>query len=309
MRICLLLLVLCASLEAGWVRVGENWSTQRCAPTLSVGEHYDNATTLLQEKKWSDALEHYQVIIYHFQQSPFYADSVYHVAVCYFFLGHFDLADKHFGFYLNTGGTLKHFEKVFEFKYHIAEYYREGRKKHLFGREGLPRVISGKGSAFELYNEVIASLPSREIAAKALASKADLLRSKKDFKSSIETLNVLIRRFPKHHLSAEAYITIGEIYLQQVKREAQNPDLIALAQVNMQRFHKSFPGDERSQHLEAQIFGMQEVHAASLFETGRFYERLKHPRASAIYYNDTIVRFPETESAKKSQERLKKLSI
>ncbi len=307
MRYIICILFLTLSLEASFTRVGNNWSEQRYAPTLSVQEHFDRGYQLLSDKEWEEALCDFLVIGYHFNESPFYGDSIYYAGVCYYFLAHFDIADKYFSHYLNLGGSLKHFEKVFEFKYFIAEYYREGRKKHPFGIERLPRIASGKKNALELYDEVIASLPSREIAAKALYSKALFQRKKKEFKEGIESLQTLIRRFPTHHLAAEAYLTIGDIYLQQTRREAQNPDLIALAQINAQHFAKSFPGDERIQKMDNCIISMEEVYAESLYDTARFFERMKKPQASAIYYQETLNRYPHTKIAQKSQERLDKI--
>jgi len=297
----------CSALHAGFVRVGQSWSHERYAPNLSVQEHYDLGLQEVQKKEWDLALNQFMVVTSHFQDTPFFADSVYYLGVCYYFLGHFDLADRYFTKYLDLGGIPKHFERVFDYKYLIAESYREGHKRHLLGVAGLPRVMSGKGEALKLYDEVIASLPSREIAAKALIGKAALLRKKKEYKESVEVLQTLIRRFPRHHLAAEAFLTVGEIYLQQIKIESQNPDLIALAQVNLQKFRKSFPGDDRCAQVETTIAAMQEVHAHSLFETARFYERIKRPQAAEIYYNDTIRRFPDTESARKSQEKLERI--
>ncbi|MCH9608687.1 MAG: Cell division coordinator CpoB [Chlamydiales bacterium] len=307
MKFILALCLIVSSMEASYVRVGHSWSEVRYAPTTSVSKHFDQGSQLLEEKKWEEALENFQAIAYHFQDSPFYTDAIFHSALCYYYLGHFDIADKYFSHYLSLSGNLKYFEKTFEFKYHIAEYYREGRKKHLFGLERLPRVVSGKGSAFDLYNEVIASLPSREIAAKALFSKAALLRKKKEFKESIDALQTLIRRFPKHHLAAESYLAIGDIYLQQSRLEAQNPDILALSQVNAQHFKRSFPGDERISQMEACIHAMEEVYALSLYETGRFFERMKKPKACVIYYHDTIARYPNTKTATLCKERLEKI--
>ncbi|MBS0624124.1 MAG: outer membrane protein assembly factor BamD [Verrucomicrobia bacterium] len=303
----LILLFCCASLQAGFVRVGQNWSHERYAPTLPVQEHYDLGIRYLAEENWEAALNQFMIVKHHFQDSMFFSDSIYYIGVCYYSQGHLDLANKYLTQYLELNGNLKHFENVFEHKYSIAEAYQEGKKRHLFGAIGLPRIMSGKKQVIELYDEVIASLPSRDVAAKALLAKAMFLRKQKEFKESLDTLQVLIRRFPKHELAAEAFLKIGEIYLQQMQYEAQNPDFIALAQLNLQKFVKSFPGDDRRDTIAANIAAMQEVHAQSLFDTARFYERIKRPKAALIYYNDTIRRFPETESAQKSREKLNHL--
>lgn len=297
-----------SSAHSALVQVNGRWSTEKYAPVLPVPEHFDLASKLLHENNWGEALQNYMVIITHFPQSPFYADSLFNSGVCYFFLGDFDVANKQFEKYLNLGGTLKHFEKVFEFKFYIAEYYSKGSKKHLFGFKQLPKLMPAKTDALALYDEVIASLPSREIAAQALFGKASCLRSRREYKEGIEALQTITRRFPKNSLAADAFLLISDIYLEESRLESQNPDLIALAQINVGRFKKSFPGEERIQQSEENLVKMQEVFARSLYTTGRFYERKKKPHASRIYYTEAIKRYPETDSATKSRQRLAQLA-
>jgi len=190
---------------------------------------------------------------------------------------------------------------------HIANAYQSGKKKHLFGASSMPRWISGKGDSIDLLDEIIATLPGKDIAAEALFSKAKILRKRRQYRESIECLQTLARRFPKHTLAAESYIVISDIYYEQSRVESQNPDLISLANVNIVRFGKSFPGDERVEEANHNLIQMQQVYARSLYDTGRFYERKKKPHASAIYYRDAMQKYPGTEAAQKSEERLNKI--
>jgi outer membrane protein assembly factor BamD (BamD/ComL family) len=302
---CMLLLPI--ALFGGYSHVSGKWSPECYVPLYSVQEHYDKGHQELNQNNYDDALIHFMVIAYHYQESPFYNDSIFYSGVCYYFKGDLDLANKQFDRYLSFGGKLKHFEKVFEFKLEIANDYSKGLKKHLFGFERLPKWAPAKSNAISLFDEIIAALPGKEIAAQALYSKADLLKAKKRFHESIESLQLLARRFPKHTLAAESYLCISEIYLEQSRLESQNPDLLALSQVNIQRFAKAFPSDERVDLAKKNLLAMQEVYAQSLYDTGRFYERTKKPTASAIYYEDTIRKYPGTKAAAKSEERLGKL--
>jgi len=303
--ICFLLLPLTAF--AGLSQVGGKWSPDGYVPVVSVQEHYDRGYQALYENNWDEALLNFMVVIYHFEDSPFYADSMFYAGTCYYFSGDFDLANREFDRYLTNNGKLKHFEKVFEFKFHIADFYQQGKRKHLFGVSSLPRWVSGRRDALVLLEEIIAALPGKEIAARALFAKAEILQKKKEYRESIDCLQTLARHFPKHSLSADSYVKVSEIYYEQSLQESQNPDLIALAMVNLNKFSKSFPGDERIQEAEHNKVAMQEVYALSLYETGRFYERKKKPHASAIYYKDAIKKYPGTEAAQKSQERLDKV--
>lgn len=286
------------------VQVEGKWSDSKYAPTLTLAEHYDLGCKLLLENNWEEALRNFLIITTHFPSSPYYADSVFNSGVCYYHQAAFDLANRQFSKYLNLGGNLKHFEKVFEFKYYIAEYYSKGSKKHMFGIKQLPRVVPAKGDALVLYDEVIASLPNKEITVKSLYGKGNLLRAKKQYKESIEAFQTLTRRFPKHSLAADSFLVISEIYLEQSRIESQNPDLLALAQINLNRFQKGFPGDERIAQGETNLTKMKEAFAGSLYDTGRFYEKKKKPLASRIYYNEAIKRYPETAAAVKSRHRL-----
>lgn len=295
------------SVMAGISHVNGKWSSEKYIPTLSVQEHYDLGCQALYKNNWDEAFIHFMVIIHHFDDTPFYADSLFNSGVCYYFKNEFDLANRQFDQYLSHSGKLKYFEKVFEFKYHIADYYQKGRKKHLFGFSYLPKLASGRGDALVILDEIIAALPGKDIAAKSLFAKAEVLRKRREYRECIDSLLTLVRRFPKHSLSADSYVKISEIYYEQSILESQNPDLIALAKVNISRFIKSFPGDERIQMADKNLLAMQEVYAQSLYDTGRFYERKKKPHASAIYYQDAIQKYPGTEAAQKSQRRLTRL--
>jgi len=295
------------ALFGGYSRVSGTWSPERFAPVFSVQEHYDLGTQEFHKQNWDEALTNFVVIVYHYASSPFFQDALFYSAICYTHQNEYDIANKQFDRYLASGGKLKHFEKVFEYKLKIADQFSQGTKKHLFGIEKLPKWASAKGNALGIYDEIVAALPGKEIAAQALYNKADLLRAKRQHRDSIEALQVLSRRFPKHPLAAESFLRISEIYLDQSRIESQNPDLIALAQVNIQRFMKSFPADERVDTAKTNLLSMQEVYAQSLYDTGRFYERKKKPNASAIYYEDAVRKYPETLAAAKSKGRLLKI--
>jgi outer membrane protein assembly factor BamD (BamD/ComL family) len=302
-------LLLPMTLFGGYSHVSGKWSPDRYVPLYSVQEHYDRGYQELYKNNWDEALVNFMVITYHYQESPFYHDAIFYSGICYYFKADFDLANKQFDRYLALGSKLKHFEKVFEFKLEIANCYAKGNKKHLFGFERLPKWAPAKGNALSLFDEIIAALPGKDIAAQALYNKADLLKIRRQYHESIEALQTLSRRFPKHPLAAESYLRISEIYLDQSHLESQNPDLIALAQVNIQRFVKSFPSDEHVEQAKKNLYAMQEVYAQSLYDTGRFYERKKKPNASSIYYEDTIRKYPATKAAAKSEERLAKLGF
>ncbi len=302
--ICFLILPL--SGFAGFIQVDGRWVDEKYIPDASVQEHYDRGYQALYQNDWEEALLNFMVVTENFPESPFYGDSIFYSGICHYFKADLDVANRLFDTYLSSSGKLKHFEKVFEFKYQIADYYRQGMKKHLFGISQLPRWASGKGDSLLLLDEIIAALPGKELAAQALYAKSEILQKRREYRECIECLQALVRGFPKHTLAAESYVKISEIYHEKSVLESQNPDLISLAKVNITKFGKSFPGDNRVESAEDNLLAMQEVYAGSLYDSGRFYERKKKPHASEIYYQDAIQKYPDTRAAQKCQERLNK---
>ena len=121
-----------------------------------------------------------------------------------------------------------------------------------------------------VYDEVIAAMPCNEIAAQALISKACLLWKLREYRSAIESFNLVIRRFPKHPLASDSYVMISKVYLEQCRNEPRNPDLLALAQINLRKFTREFPREERLNEVENDLIEIKEINADGLYQTGQF---------------------------------------
>lgn len=300
-----ILVQVCQSqLDATLVQVNGKWTDEKYAPIYSLKEHFDLGYRFVQENNWAEGLYNFTVITTHFPESEYYRDSLFFSGICYYFLNDYQLSNRQLSAYLNQNEALKYFDHVFLFKFYIAEAFRLGAKKHLFNWQPFPRLMPARKEALEIYDEVISAMPHQELGAKALFAKAELLKDQKKYKDSIDTLNILVKRFPRHEMAPSAYLLISEIYVDLSIADAQNPDLIALAKINLTHFKKDFPSDERCERAQRFILQMEETFASSLYETGRFYEKKKKLKASLIYYQEAVKRYPETESAEKCKERL-----
>lgn len=289
------------------VKVNGKLSEGKFAPIYSLDKHFELGCELMEKEKWDEALINFLVISTHFPEDQNYSSALFFSGVCYYFLKDYQLCDRQMTSYLNQKNEHPYFEKVFLYKYHVAEAFRLGATKHLFDFERFPKLFKAYDDALRIYDEVISSLPHQELGAKALFGKAQLLRLQKNYKESIDALTLLIKRFPKNAETPDSYLLISDIYVEESLNDAQNPDLLALAKVNLNHFKKDFPGDERVALVESHISSMEEIFASSLYDTGRFYERKKKPKASLIYYEEAIKKYPHTASAEKCKQRLENL--
>lgn len=273
-------------------------------PVFSAERHYYLGMQAVDCNDPREASYHFNVIVKNFPQASFYHESLYRLGVADFDMGEYDSANEVFNEYLSTQSSPLYFESVIAYKLEIANAFRCGAKKRCFGTKMLPKWASGSELASEIYDEVVVAAPCHEYASLALWGKAQLLWEDFDFKGAIECYQQIIRRFPKGELAPSSYLCIGEVYLGQAYFEPQNPDLLALAQINLKKFENDFPKEERLVEARDNVLAIKELYAHGLFSTGQFYERKGYPEASVLYYRRAITLFPETTYAHCSEVRL-----
>jgi len=272
--------------------------------TGSVQEHYGQMISAYEAKDWSELEQEALILIKGYPGTPFAKEATYFLGVAYFSQEDFDMANYQFTDYLTRQASPKYFEEAIQYKFDIAEKFRSGARKHLMGFKSMPKWAPSGGEAIGIYDEVISALPHHDLAAHALYGKAEVLKKRDDFRASIEVYQTLIRRFPKHMLSIESYIGIGEIYLMQSQSEYPDPDFLDLAELNLRKFKAAFPGEEKTSLAYRYLVQMQEHYAGSLYEIARFYERTGKWGAAQIYYQKILKSYPDTDTAQESGRRL-----
>lgn len=272
-------------------------------PTYSVQDYNRFLQESLAAQEWWSVVDYAELISYNFPESPFASEAAFLIGKAYFNLGQLELANDQFSVYLNNLGGAKHFEEAIQLKFQIAEAFRTGVKKRLFGSHKMPAWLSAEEDAVKIYEEVITTLPHHDIAAKAMLGKAKILALIEDFKPSVETLQQLIRRFPKHELAAEAYLEIGRVYLEQCRVESLDSDLLDLAEVNLRRFKQAFPRESKIEEAEKLYFSMQELFARNILEIGEFFQKTHKPSAAQIYFSKVTGKFPKSEAAALVREK------
>jgi outer membrane protein assembly factor BamD (BamD/ComL family) len=274
----------------------------------SVQEYNSALQQALAAEDWWAVIDYATMISYNFPTTPFAQEASYLMGEAYYKLNQLESSNECFTAYLNHVVSPKHFEQAIEYKFNIAEQFANGAKKRLFSSIKMPAWVPAREDCLEIYDEVIAALPHSDFAAQSLLNKARVQCDFEDFKPSIETLDILVRRFPKHDLAAEGYVEKGKVYLKQCQAQNLDPDLLDLAEVNLRKFRLAFPREPRLVESEKFLSEMQEIFAQNLFETGTFFERTKKIPASVIYYKKVVATYPKTEAAEASREKLEKLS-
>lgn len=266
--------------------------------------HYNLGSQSYNCENWHKAASEFEKVIFYFPCSDAAVDASYYLAVCYFKMREYDFANEEFSNYLKASSHPAFFEGAVQYKFCIAEHFKGGKKRRPFKMRYLPKWISAQDSALVIYDEVVAALPNSELAVQALYSKADLLKRMKEYRDSIEIYQIIIRRFPRNEIVPACYLNIADAYVRQSRLEFQNPDILALAELNVRKFSADFPRDERVAIAEESVCRIKELYAKGLCDLGLFYERIHQPAAAAIYYQSSIEEFPDTRVSRFCRLRL-----
>lgn len=292
--LCFTLLVVESSLHAAYTFQRGRLVDVCEAATMSVQGHFEAGAHAYEACDWPEAAKHFSIVTINFPTSSYGQEAYYFLGVSYYFLEEYDYANCAFSEYLKVQGNPRYFQSTVEFKFSIAEQLNAGARRRIFGTKKLPKWGNGQALALEIYDEVIAAVPCSDLAAQALMSKACLQWRMQNYRTAVDSFQMVIRRFPKYEQTPDCYVYIGKIFLEQSKFEFQNSDILAFAQINLRKFERDFPREERLCQAQEDVMAIKEIYANGLYETGQFYERTCKPRAAMIYYNDAIRQFPET---------------
>lgn len=295
--------------HAGYVLRNGRLVDRKFLASESIECHFQNGVNAFNAEDWGEATIEFSIVALNFPNDPRGHLANYYLGIAYYYLEDYDFANDAFSDYLKAESHPAFFKETIEYKFAVAEAFRCGAKRRILSSRKCPKWADAKELTLSIYDEIIAALPSDPLATRALFRKGCLLLKMRDYRESVEAFRTLIRRFPKHELAPESYLAIARVYLCESDGEFQNPDVLALAEINLRKFREDFPRDERIIQAEDDLMEIKELNARGLYAMGQFYERTGHPCAAVIYYRSAIQRFPETSIVGCCQERLNCLEI
>ncbi|EKE03067.1 MAG: hypothetical protein ACD_20C00278G0001 [uncultured bacterium] len=275
----------------------------------SVQTYYSLASEAFEKYDWKKVIGYCLEIIKNYPESSFTKESLFYLGVAYFNLRDNEASNKYFTKYLKDDFNPKYFEETMHYKYSIAENFKNGAKKRLFGLQKGPKILGANDEALVLFDEIIASMPMHELAAKSMFAKGQLLVIFEEYKDSIATFEQLIEKFEKHELAVESYIEIGRIYLKRTTYKTQDMDMLELSELNLEKLTKHYPNEsQKIKELEKIVLDMKEKFAEGFLTIAKFYENTNKKEAAKIYYLKILNAFSNTNASKIAQKKLDKLN-
>lgn len=263
----------------------------------SEEEEFKELKNQFEIKDWNKVINSTDEMIREYPESVFLKELYFFRGIAFFHINDPDLANKYLDKFLQMEGGSSYFEEALKYKYFIAEKFENGYYGHLFGVSALPRIESMWDTAYQLYDEVIMTLPRHEIAAKALFRKASMYREDEKFDESIETFNMLIRKFPKNYLAQKAYIEIAKTYEREVRVLYLDPKCFEFAMINQKRFHLDYPSSKLKKEMEDVVVRIIDLFAEDVYKSALYFDKKNKIKSAIMYLKNLITKYPKSKYA------------
>lgn len=283
--------------EAGWVH-------PKRAVKPSPGGQFAWAEELFRKGEHDRAIAEHRKLIRSYPESIYAPRSQYAIGASYEALGKYYRAAKEYQKVIDNYPDSDKIADVVESQHRLGNLLFakkiESRLKRAFRENNYEK-------AARVYRLVVSNAPHGKRAAEAQYKIGLSYRRQGRFPEAISEFQKVIENYPLSPWVKNAYYGIGLSYFSQSLPFPYDQTLAEAAFKQFQKFRERFPDSELTPEVEEKIELLRSQKAERLYLIARFYERGGHIRAARIYYQTVMDKYPGSNWAVLSQERLGEL--
>lgn len=232
----------------------------------------------------------------------------YLLARCQEAKGQDEKAFKSYETLLTKYPKIDNYNEIIQHQYEIANRFLAGRRFRLFGYIPLYKSME---KTIKLYEQIIKNGPYSTVAPAAQLKIGDAYEKKKnlffkapDYISAAKAYERAADRYPNLPQGADGLYRTGLAYSKEAKRADYDQTVAGQAIAAFTDFKTIHPSDQRVAQADTIIGTLKLEQARGSFEIARYYESKKKLDGALIYYNDVLLKAPESHYAQEARERI-----
>ncbi len=287
----------------GWsyepVGGGGTWQRKRAKDQVSVAqEAFDKGEYRL-------ALKAARRTVKVWPLSDYAGRAQYLVGRCYEARRMDERAFKEYNRALTLYPKLANHSEIQQRQFEIANRFLGGQWFKLWGY--IPFFPSMEKTS-KLYDQVNRNGPYTDIGPKALMNIGAAREKQKDYANAVKAYQKAADRyFDRPQISADALYAAGIAWNRQAKRAEYDQSIAGNAITYFNDFKALYPDDKRTTETTAIVTSLKVEQARGALETAQFYHKYRQYKAALTYYNEVLVRSPESKYAAEAREQIEKL--
>jgi outer membrane protein assembly factor BamD len=288
----------------GWVyeRVGEDaasWQRGRAQDQLQVAQEAFDAGDI------SRAIKAARRVVRQWPLSDYAPDAQYLLGRCYEEKEFFEKAFKTYQDLIEKYPKSARYTEVLERQFQIAGRYLDGRWFRLWNY--IPALPSMERTA-KMYSQIVGSGPFSRIGPKAQMNIGAAREKQREYRLAVDAY---IRAADRYHdlpgVAEDAVFKAAQAWHKQANEADYDQSTAGEAINTYTDFTLLFPQDPRVSEARQAVRELRNEQAAGAFTTARYYEKRRRWLAAEIYYNEVLLRDPESEFAEAARQRLAEL--
>lgn len=237
--------------------------------------------------------------------SDFAPQGQYLVARCYEARGKQEKAFKEYQRLLEKHPRTLNYAEVMQRQVEIADRFLAGKRFKLWGY--IPLFPSMEKTA-KMYESIVQNGPYSDIAPDSQLKAGAARLKQKNYALAAKAYELAADRYhDRPKVAADAFYQMGVSYQKQAQRAEYDQSAAGQAIAAFTDFITLYPDDPRAAEAQEIITSLRTEQARGNFMTAKFYERYHKWEGALVYYNEVVLRNPESEYATIARERIAEL--
>lgn len=285
----------------GWryEQVGEtgNWTKTRAKDQLEV------AQTSFDKKDYGTAMKAARRTVTQWPFSDYAPQAQYLLARCYEAKGQDEKAFKAFQKLIERYPKIDNYDDIVRSQFRIANRYLAGQWFKLWNY--IPAFPS-MDKTVKMYEQIIKNGPYSDVApvAQMNIGTAQENRMIKDYPGAAKAYERAADRYSDQKVGVDALYKVGLAYNKQAKTAEYDQSIASQAISTFTDFMTLHPEDPRVPAAQTYIDELKIEQARGSFDIARYYDKHKHWRGALIYYNEVLLKDPNSQFAEAARRRI-----
>ncbi len=288
---------------AVWVWTPETgkWINPKYAVRANPGEQFSQAEGLFQNGKYKKAIGEYRKLIRYYSGSLYAPRAQYAIGASYEALGEYYQAAEEYQKVIDKYPSSNKVGDVVKSQYRLGNLLF---KEHIKGKLKKVFVESNYEKAAKVYQLVVKNAPYGKIAAEVQYRIGLSYRQDGNYAEAAPAYRKVIENYPNSPWVEKAYYEIGLSYLSQSLPPSYSQTMADSALKQFQEFLIRYPDSGLTSKVREKIKLLRERKAEKLYQIAEFYDKQGSIKAAGIYYREVVKKYPESDWAAFSRERL-----
>jgi TolA-binding protein len=279
-------------------------------------EHYAEGDRLFREKKYFAATEQFKTAIGRGPNSAIEQDAMFMLAESYFFDDRYIKARDAYDALVKKHTNTRYLDTVIDREWKIARYWENYDQNHT----DLPLTPNAwdktrpwfdtLGHAIKTYDNIRLNDPTGPRADDAIMATANIYFAHRRYDDADYHYTLLRREYPRSELQFEAHLLGLQAKLRKYQGEDYDGTPLEEAKTLVKSLNSQFSGrlspEEKERVVTTEAWLNKEI-ATRDYRMAGYYDGKKDYGAAKHYYAQVIRKYPDTELARKSSERVEQI--